>query len=130
MYGDAGNPRVSGKVKPAVIESPRPFRYYGCTSKSNRHCFLSISFRPFTLSQACRPRMVDLVEAGVTGALGEDTFAKCLQVWPSRGAPSISDRECLNHACRGTAVVSAWAGRWSYKLCASTQLPSQNIFLC
>lgn len=31
--------------------------------------------------EACRPRMVDLVEAGVGGALGEDTFAKCLQVW-------------------------------------------------
>lgn len=30
--------------------------------------------------EACRPRMVDLVEAGVGGALGEDTFAKCLQV--------------------------------------------------
>lgn len=30
--------------------------------------------------EACRPRMVDLVEAGVSGALGEDTFAKCLQV--------------------------------------------------
>ena len=33
-----------------------------------------------TMYQACRPRMVDLVEAGVGGALGEDTFAKCLQV--------------------------------------------------
>ncbi|CAM9576659.1 unnamed protein product, partial [Scytosiphon promiscuus] len=30
--------------------------------------------------EACRPRMVDLVEAGVSGALGEDTFAKCLQI--------------------------------------------------
>ncbi|CAN0339365.1 unnamed protein product [Ectocarpus sp. 12 AP-2014] len=30
--------------------------------------------------EACRPRMVDLVEAGVGGALGEDTFAKCLQI--------------------------------------------------
>lgn len=34
--------------------------------------------------QACRPRMVDLVEAGVGGALGEDTFAKCLQVQHTR----------------------------------------------
>lgn len=32
--------------------------------------------------EACRPRMVDLVEAGIGGALGEDTFAKCLQVHP------------------------------------------------
>lgn len=30
--------------------------------------------------EACRPRMVDLVEAGVGGALGEETFEKCLQV--------------------------------------------------
>lgn len=30
--------------------------------------------------QACRPRMMDLVEAGVGGALGEGNFAKCLQV--------------------------------------------------
>lgn len=32
--------------------------------------------------EACRPRVVDLVEAGIGGALGEDTFAKCLQVHP------------------------------------------------
>ena len=30
--------------------------------------------------EACRPRMVDLIEAGIGGGLGEDTFAKCLQV--------------------------------------------------
>lgn len=30
--------------------------------------------------EACRPRMVDLVEAGMGGALGEDIFANCLQV--------------------------------------------------
>ena len=30
--------------------------------------------------EACRPRMVDLVEAGMGGALGEDIFASCLQV--------------------------------------------------
>lgn len=29
--------------------------------------------------EACRPRMVDLVEAGIGGSLGEDTFNKCLQ---------------------------------------------------
>ncbi|CAN0078535.1 unnamed protein product [Ascophyllum nodosum] len=30
--------------------------------------------------EACRPRMVDLIEAGIGGGLGEDTFAKCLQI--------------------------------------------------
>lgn len=30
--------------------------------------------------EACRPRMVDLVEAGIGGSLREDTFNKCLQV--------------------------------------------------
>eukprot|EP00904_Undaria_pinnatifida_P013217 jgi/Undpi1/9025/HiC_scaffold_26.g11485.m1 len=30
--------------------------------------------------EACRPRMVDLVEAGMGGALGEDIFASCLQI--------------------------------------------------
>lgn len=30
--------------------------------------------------EACRPRMVDLVEAGVGGVLGESTFEKCLKV--------------------------------------------------
>lgn len=34
--------------------------------------------------EACRPRMVDLVEAGIGGALGEEKFAKCLQVCANR----------------------------------------------
>lgn len=30
--------------------------------------------------EACRPRMVDLVEAGIGGSLGEEVFNKCLEV--------------------------------------------------
>lgn len=39
--------------------------------------------------EACRPRMVDLVEAGIGGSLGEDTFNKCLQV--------PHDSDCCTH---------------------------------
>lgn len=57
--------------------------------------------------EACRPRMVDLVEAGMGGALGEDIFANCLQVCKTKApkrAPSydtvyrtftINARACL-----------------------------------
>ncbi|CAM9926777.1 unnamed protein product, partial [Choristocarpus tenellus] len=30
--------------------------------------------------EACRPRMVDLVEAGMAGGLGEGLFEKCLKI--------------------------------------------------
>lgn len=50
--------------------------------------------------EACRPRMVDLVEAGIGGALEEDTFAQSLKVsqlyLQDRSRPSEAERSSLD----------------------------------
>lgn len=64
--------------------------------------------------EACRPRMVDLVEAGMGGALGEDIFANCLQVCETKApkrehcsTPCIRHgrRECFLEGVRGMCVL-------------------------
>lgn len=51
--------------------------------------------------EACRPRMVDLVEAGMGGALGEDIFAECLQVCEDQ-----HDEMCTVYR---TLSINVWA---------------------